>query len=127
MKIQISNAFSILNVYDKIKDQVIPIQIAYKWSRLLKPLQEASDFYYTELNKIIRLYGEKDENGNLVSLEHGEGVKVSPDKIEEAQTKINELSSLEVDLPDITFSLEELENFKLSLEEFNQFLPFIRE
>lgn len=128
MKIKMSNVLALQTLYDKVKDQVMPISLAYKWSRLFKTLQEASDFYYTELNKIVNLYGEKDEEGNLVPTESGNGIKIRPESLQEAQIKINELSMLETDVSDdLKFSLTELDNLTLSLDEFNQLLPIIEQ
>ena len=41
-------------------------------------------------------------------------------------TKINELQSLEVELPDITFDIEEFGNIELTLDVFNIITPFLK-
>ncbi len=127
MKIKMSNALDILAVYRKIKDQVMPISITYKLARLFNSFQEASEFYSAELSKIIDRYSEKDAGGHPIPLDYGSGVKIQQEYLVEAQEKLNELLRLEVDVPDITFTLQELEPVQLSLDEFNQLLPFIQD
>ena len=105
----------------------MPISLAYKLARLFNNFKDTSEFYSAELNKIIDQYSEKDENGNAIPIEGGNGIKIQQDYIVEAQNKINELLQLEVDVLDITISLDELKDLKLSLDEFNQLLPFIQE
>jgi hypothetical protein len=63
-----------------------------------------------------------------VSTESGNGIKIRPESLQEAQIKINELSMLETDVSDdLKFSLTELDNLTLSLDEFNQLLPIIEQ
>jgi len=125
MKLKMSNVLAMQSIYSKMKDQVMPISLTYKLARLFKNLQDAADFYSAELNKLILNYSEKDEKGRPIPIDGGQGVKIQQDHLVEAQEKINELLQLEVDVPDITFTLRELEPVQLSLDEFNQLLPFI--
>lgn len=127
MKLKMSNVLAMQSIYSKIKDQIMPISLTYKFARLFKSFQELADFYSTELNKLIIKYSIKDENGQPVPIEGGQGVKIQPDLLIEAQGKISELLQLEVDVPDITFTLQEFDNIHFSLDDFNQFLPFIQE
>lgn len=127
MKLKMSNVLAMQSIYPKLKDQVMPISITYKLARLFNSFQESSEFYSTELSKIITKYSEKDEEGNPIPLEYGVGVKIQQEYLVEAQEKLNELLRLEVDVPDITFTLRELESVQLSLDEFNQLLPFIQD
>ena len=127
MKLKMSNVLAMQSIYSKLKDQVMPISITYKLARLFNSFQESSEFYSAELSKIIAKYSEKDADGNPVPLDYGAGVKIQQEYLVEAQEKLNELLRLEVDVPDITFTLQELESVQLSLDEFNQLLPFIQD
>lgn len=127
MKIKMAKILDLRDIYEKIKTQSLPITTTYKISKLFTAINSETEFYQTQLNSIIQEYGKKDENGQFILTEDKQGVQVEADKISEAQAKIVELHNLEVDLPDITFSLPELEKIELSVEEFNSLLPFIED
>lgn len=125
MKIRLSQVIALSPVYADIKATVLPPLTAYKFTKFFNSVQENATFYSNELNKIINEYAEKDADGNVIPLENGDGIKLQHDKIKEAQIAINDLMNLMVDIIDIKFSFAELEKVKLSLEQFELFLPFI--
>ena len=127
MKIKMIKVLDLRDLYEKIKTQSLPITTTYKISKLFTAINSEIEFYQTQLNSIIQEYGKKDENGQFLMTEDKQGVQVEQDKIAEAQSKIVELHNLEVDLPDIKFNLPELEKIELSVEEFNNLLPFIED
>jgi len=127
MKIRMSNVLNLQGTYDKLKSQVLPLSLAYKLSRFYQAINTNSDFYSSELHKIIDAYAERDPEGNIVYADDNSNIKVQKQYIMKAEEKIQELLHLEVEMPEITFTLKELEDVKLSLEEFNALLPFIRE
>lgn len=127
MKIKMSNIVNLQDVYDKIKTQSLPITTTYKISKLFNAIKNEQEFYSTQLDAIIQQYGKKDENGNFIRTENGDGIQVDNANIKEVESKLNELWKIEVELPDITFTLNELEKINLSVEEFNNFLPFIED
>lgn len=112
-------------VYPKIADKQLPFSIAYKFSKLAARANTELEFYQTSLKKIIDEYGERDENGELVYLENGD-VRLKAETLNECNERINELSSVEVDI-DITFTPEELDSLELSINELQNFIPFIQE
>lgn len=124
MKITMARALNIKDLYPKLTGKVLPLKTTYKITKLFNTLEEETKFYSTELNKIIKAYAEKDEEGNLIP-EGENGIKIQKDKVDEAQTKINELWELEIEIPDYKFSIEELEDVGLTVGEFNLFLPLI--
>lgn len=126
MKIKMYQALSIISIYEKIRETKVSAKIAYKFNKLRNTLINDTDFYRTELNKIIEQYGERDENGSLIPLDYG-GVKIKPGNVSTAQKEINELDNLEIDAPNIKFTVDELDGLQLSIEDFNRILPFIEE
>jgi len=127
MQIKMSNVLDLATLYTKIKTKNFPIKTLYKFSKLFKVINEEKEFYSTNLQSIIDTYAQRDEEGNYVQVDNGNAIKIQEDKIGEAQAKINELVELPVDLPDITFTIDELESADFTVEEFNFFLPFITE
>lgn len=64
------------------------------------------------MNKIIMLYSEKNEDGEIKSSENG--IKIKPENIVECNERINELNSLQVNI-DTFITIKEI-------EELNQFI-----
>lgn len=124
---KMSKILDLQELYPKISSQQLPIATTYKLTKLFNAVNSESEFYSTNLNKIISEYGQKDENGNFLLTDDKKGVKVSPEKIPEVEQKLQELWNIEVDLPKITFKLSELEKVELSVQEFNNLLPFIED
>ena len=127
MNLPIQKAFKLLDAYEKIRTQKLPIKTAYKFTKIFSEIEKETDFYYTKLKEIIDSYAARDENGQVIPADDGNGVKIKEVSIPACQDEINELASLEVILPDIYFSLEEMEKLELTVDEFSLFLPFIKE
>lgn len=114
-------------VYDLIKKKTLPIKTAYKLSRLFKAIDTESKFYTEQLNTIIEQYALRNENGDKVTSNEGNSIQIAPEYIEITSQKINELLSLDVELPDSMFSLDELDSLGLTMEEVNAFFPLIQD
>ena len=127
MKIKMYQVLSILNIYGRVKELKAPAKVAYKFNKLCNAFKDDLNFYNGELNKIIEQYGERDKNGSLIPLESGNGVKIKSEKMPDAQKELDSLDFLEVDAPDIKFTVDELDGLQLSIEDFNRMLPFIEE
>ncbi len=127
MQIKISSILEFPSFFEKVKVQKIPFKTSYKLVTLAREIEKHYNFYLEEFNKLINEYGETDENGNLVPINNGNGVKIVPEKLMECQIKLEELRSLEVDLPDVTFLPEEFESIELSPIEVNAIMSFIKE
>ena len=118
---------SVLSIYERVKELKVSAKVAYKFNKLCNTFKDDMDFYNTELNKIIEQYGERDENGSLIPLEHGYGIKIKSENMLAVQKELNNLDELEIDAPDIKFTVDELDGLQLSIEDFNRILPFIEE
>lgn len=127
MEIVITRIIGFQQVYYQIKDKTVPVKTMYKILKLFEAIDKETKFYYEELRKIIDRHGERDENGELVPTENGLNIKIKKEEISECQKEISELESLKVELPDITFTVEELEPLDLSFSDFERFLPFMEE
>ena len=112
--------------YDEVRTNKMPLKVAFKLSNLVKVINEKTDFYREEIQKILQEYGEFDENGNIITINNGNGIKVKPGTEIECTAKINELQSLDVELPDITFDIEEFGDIEMALEIFNIITPFLK-
>ena len=126
MKMKMWQVLSILGIYDRVKESRVPAKVAYKFNKLCLALNDDAEFYKTELNKIIQQYGEKHEDGTFVFLDGG-SIKIRPEVYDDARKEISNLDNLDVDAPDVKFTIDELDGLQLSIEDFNRMLPFIED
>ena len=124
--------FEILEVeglLQKRTQKELPIRTLYKVDKLIKLVGKEKDFYQTQFQALVDTYAERDENGNYLYTDNSaEAVKIIPDKIAECQSKMNELVNIEItDVPDISFTFEELDSLTLSYTEARPLMNFIKE
>lgn len=126
MTIKMYQVFKVLDIYKRVKELTVSAKVAYKFNKLCIGLNNDANFYQGEVDKLIQQYADREEDGSVKKSEDG-GVKIQADKVEAVQKEINNLWDLEVDAPDVQFTIEELDDLKLSIEDFNAMLPFIKE
>jgi len=127
MQMQMSSVLSAQGAIQKLQSKPMPLKITYNLTKLYKALSSEADFYNEKLNEIVQEYGERDEEGNLKPTADGRGVQIQKERLEEAQSKLNELYTIEVTLPDIKLSVDTLGDVELTLEETNALMPFFEE
>ena len=112
----------------KLTQKELPIRTLYKVDKLIKLVGKEKDFYQTQFQALVDTYAERDENGNYLYTDNSaEAVKIIPDKIAECQSKMNELVNIEItDVPDISFTFEELDSLTLSYAEARPLMNFIK-
>lgn len=120
---QLEGLYSIIN--QKLDKLSFSIQTQYKFLKLKKIVQEELQLYYNQLAG-LRQFVEVDEQGQPVVSEDG-GIRIKEEDIENCTKLINEINQMEIQLPDIYFSLDELENLGLTLAELDKLSPFIKE
>lgn len=126
MILKMSNIIALKGVCENLKSQKTSVKTAYKISKILNAVEKEFEFYQTKFAEIVNEYSEKDENGQPVLINGGQGVKIQPDKISEAQTKMVELEAIEVDLTTSPLTLDELEGLEISISDM-QTLSYIIE
>ena len=127
MKIKMYQILEFENIYNKLKDEKMSVKTAYKFSKLTREIENERFFYQTKLQSIIETYGEKDDEGNFVLTEDKNGVQIKKGEIEKCQREVAELTNLDVEINGIEISIEELENFELTLQDIEILVPFIKE
>ena len=113
MKVNMNTALQIKGISATIVDAKMPTKTAYKFMKLLKAIEEEETFFNDKMREIIFEYGKKDENGQPIFLENG-NVEIVEGREVECNEKVRELESIEVEIPDTKFSIEELEVLELS-------------
>lgn len=121
--ITLINAADILNQFANTK---VSSKLAYKIMKFCKGVANEEEFYNSKINEIINTYAEKDEDGQVIVNDDGV-VRIMQDKIAEANAAMMELNMLEVDMPNVRFTLDELDGFELSATDMFVLDAFIEE
>ena len=103
----------------------LPIKTAYKISRLSNAIDQEIAFYQTKFREIVEEHCQKDESGNYVPTADGRGFQIIPGKEAECNQAMIDLHSLEIELPDITFSIDEFDGMELTVNDLSGIMPFI--
>lgn len=102
------------------------IKMAYKLVKLHKFVETQSEFYISELNKIVQEYCQRDENGEPLHDASGQSILIQIDKLEECHKRVSDLENFEVDIPDIQFELNDFEGLNLTPVALEPLFPFIK-
>lgn len=123
------NILTLMNaakVFNQVAQTKISSKLAYKIMKLCKSVAVEEEFYNEKRNEIIREYAVRDENGQIVVSDDGM-IGIIPDKLKEAEVAMVDLNNIEVDMPNIRFTLAELEELKLSVADMFVLDAFIEE
>lgn len=113
MKVNMNTALQIKGISSIVVDKKMPTKTAYKFMKLLKAIEEEETFFNTKMKEIIDEFGEKDETGQPIVLPNG-NVRIKEGVENECNEKVKELETIEVEIPDTKFSIDELEVLELS-------------
>lgn len=105
---------NVANIFSQIGQTKISSKLAYKIMKLCKSIAADEEFYNSKRNEIIQEYAAKDENGQVIVSNDGM-ITIDQSKIDDANAAVAELNNIEVDMPNVRFRLEELEELKLSV------------
>jgi hypothetical protein len=123
----LTSILSFPNFYNQIRSNPLSFKTAHKLSKLSKAIEEEIGFYREKMTELIEQYAQKDNDGNYVYINDGRDIAITPEKITECHAKIRELETMDIELPNITFSVEEFENTTLTVDELQPILPFIED
>lgn len=112
-------------IIDKIKEKTFDINTQYKFIKISKAIKEEEDYVNEQQFLILKQYAERDDTGKFVTREDG-GFKIRKECVQECGLKIIEMNNRQFSLPDIYFSLEELEPLGLTFGELQLLDPFIK-
>lgn len=117
------NAAKIFNQFAQTK---ISSKLAYKIMKMCKAVATEEEFYNNKRNEIISEYAIKGDDGQVIVSEDGM-IRIVEDKIDEANAALQELNDIDVEVPNIRFTLDELEELKLSVADMFVLDAFIEE
>lgn len=125
MLIKRTELFNILDVIKKLSNKHFDIQTQYKLLKIKRAAQEEQELYQEQIMDNCSQFFETDENGHIVINEEG-GYKIKKGKITEFNRTLYKIQQINVQIPDIYFSIEELKVLNLTLEELDDFMSFIK-
>lgn len=125
MLIKRREALSLQTLFEKLKDKKFNISLQYKMLKLKKEIEEEQEIYEIQMDTHCKTFFERDEQGKVIVNPYG-GVRIKPNCREECQQVIYALNECMVQLPDLFFTLDELEELQLSFEELSLLEPFIK-
>ena len=124
MEILITDAIETYNFLQTIKDEKLPIKVAYKIGKLLRALDEEVAFYKQKFQSILEQYAIIKDNKFAMS-EDGQSILIQPDKQQECANELNDLRRLSICIPDITFELDDFCSLEITASQFSILAPFI--
>ena len=121
------DAYNVEGLYNKLSGRIdLPIKTVYKLSKFFDTIKKDADFYREKLAEILNEYAQRDEENKVIITEDGKSIKIKEDSISECEQKLKDLADIEVDAPQIKFSLYELPD-GISVQELSLLMPFIKE
>lgn len=118
MLIKRTHLLSINTIIDKLKTEIFDINIQYKFLKINQKIEEELKILQEQTQILADNYGEKEKETGYI--------KIKDEHIKKCEKQLNEINDYEVQLPDIYFSLDELEGLELTLEELCLLDRFIK-
>lgn len=115
MKKLLEQSLAIRSALTPLVGMELDFKTSYKIAKLIKSLDDDAKFFEDQMRSILERFAEKDENGSLVYADENKtSVKVTDEKKEECAKCLQELQAIEVEVPDVKFSIEELQGIKMT-------------
>ena len=115
-----------VKIFNQVAQTKVSSRLAYKIVKLCKAAMVEEEFYNEKRNEIINEYAVRDDNGQIAVSDDGM-IRIVEDKIAEAEKAMRELNEIEVEVPNIKFTLDELDELKLSVADMFALDAFIEE
>ena len=111
---KIYKLIQIKEIFTPHYNEKLSVGLSYKIYKLCNAIEQEERFFNQKRQDVIEEFGQKDADGGLVINDKG-FVKIQEDKEQEAQKALDELTAIDVDMPNITFTIDELSEIKLSV------------
>lgn len=122
--VKIADLLNSTDVLQKLAQKDFKAKLAWSIARLLRTAEEEiKNFNETRMNLITK-YGEKDDNGELITDVNG-NCKIVPDRIANFSNELEDLLQTEVEINANKIDIEQLENLDFTPSEISVLEPFI--
>lgn len=126
MKIKLWPLVNVLGLKSRFDNQKLPIQVVFNLSKIFELASKEYVFYREKFQELRDKYCEKDEAGNPVYLEGGDGISIRAADSNECMKELEALQNIEVEIFDYKIPYEILDGVSLTLSEFELLKPFIQ-
>ena len=127
MFLKMSEINSIYPILSRLVNKKFPVRVSYKLSKLIAAIEVERKSYQEEFHKLLQVYAEFDEDGNLKTTDDKENIIIKTESLDEFQKEYIDLLNLEVELPDVKFSIEDFENCDFTPAEVYELSKIIEE
>ena len=124
IKVKLSDLLNSTDTLSKLSQKDFKAKLAWSIARLLKSAEaEIQSFNETRMN-LIKKYGEKDENGELITDDKG-NCKINNEVVEAFSSELNELMNTEVEINANKIDIKLLEDVDFTPSDMAVLEPFI--
>lgn len=127
IKMQLSKVVEFHNLYSTLKEKEMPVLVAYKLNQIEDVCEKNNKFFEEKTRDIINKYAEKDSDGKPLFTEDQKSVRIQQDFIDTCVKELQELSEIDVDVPDIKIDINDLNDIKITVAEMSALMPFIKD
>lgn len=124
IKIKMSDLLNATETLQKLSQKELKARLALQISRLLKEGEREIQNFNEVRTNLINKYGEKDENGELVTDEN-KNCKILNDQIEIFSKELNELVDMEIEINANKIKIADLENMDFTPADMAVLEPFM--
>ena len=124
IQVKLSDLVNSTETLQKLAQKDFKAKLAWSIARLLKAAEVEIQNFNDARVELIKKYGEKDENGELISDEKG-NCKIVENFVKEFNEELNELINSEVEINANKINIELLENIDFTPSEMAILEPFI--
>ena len=124
--VKISDVVNSMETLQKLAQQNFKAKLALSIARLLKQVEAEIQTFNTTRMDLIKKYGTKDENGELITDEEG-NCKIDPDSIETFSKELNELLATEIEINANKIDVNLLDECDFTPSEIAALEPFLEE
>ena len=126
MKITMSQAFALNSLCEKLSGQQLRLRLSYKIANGLNLISTELYLYKKQYTLCLKTYAQQNSDGNFETTDNG-NIKIKPGSEEECIKRLQELDSMEFELPNFEFTLEELDGLNFTINDMKVLSPFIKE
>lgn len=125
MLVERRTLIKVTEVIKKLYGNKFNITTQYKMLKLKKALEDDKSIYQELFFSNLGDFLEKNEDGSFKG-NGTNGYVIKDECFGEVAGKIAEIMGMKIQVPDIYFSIDELEELGLTMEEFEAFMDFIK-
>lgn len=103
----------------------LSISVAFKLNKIMRTISDDLQFFREKYRNLIETCGEKDENGEIITLEDGNYKIQDKEAFEKGAQEIMTEEVVYSDL--VPLKLSDLGNIQISMSELNSIMPIIEE